>query len=315
MSYQEYADTFEAIGEPVRAIGALYERTRTEIEAAITLGRDGSATVDRDALRKALDIAPPAAADRLDRVIGRLDLGFAMAGRNPVAPWSAFLDAQAVKPLDAGTWKSFGFGPGARGAEPFSAFKNVPAEVVTPENLAMLRAVAAGSKTLRNIVAAPPSSQALVTPFTAIYTLEPAHLAAVTYPPASDTSSSVGTSQQALSPSDLTSGIDCLIKGKWSFTGWGFVLTCCIDRACADTIEAMLGLGTGTLLAGALALLTKGLVAAVSAVGGWVALAILLSALYWAAMIHFNKTPRGVCINIPMPWSFGVIGPGWAQGL
>jgi hypothetical protein len=31
-------------------------------------------------------------------------------------------------------------------------------------------------------------------------------------------------------------------------------------------------------------------------------------------MIWANMTAAGVCLHIPMPWSFGVIGPGWATG-
>lgn len=50
-------------------------------------------------------------------------------------------------------------------------------------------------------------------------------------------------------------------------------------------------------------------------VGGWIALGIIVSAAYWAVMIHFNKTPKGVCLEIPMPWTFGLLGPGWATGI
>ena len=58
--------------------------------------------------------------------------------------------------------------------------------------------------------------------------------------------------------------------------------------------------------------LQAGLVAVAGAIGGWVGLAIALSAAYWYVWILATKTPAGICLHIPMPWSFGVIGPGWA---
>lgn len=314
MSYQELADAYERLGEPIQAISAFYEQARSGMERA-TSGGGLASTIEADAFRKALDIAPPGADDRLARVMARLDLGPVVAGEQIIAPWSAFLDAQAVKPLDATTWKYFGFGQSAaRAAKPFRTLMNVPAEVVADQNLAMLREVAAGSKTLKQLTADAVDRSYLM-PITSFYTLHPDHMNKVPVPPPDDTTSTTGSTQQALAPQDFTGAADCLQKAKWSFTSWGFVLTCCMDRACADTLESLLGLGIGTLLGGALALFTKGIAAAVSAVGGWVALGIILSCFYWAAMIHFNKTPRGVCLNIPMPWSFGVVGPGWATGI
>jgi hypothetical protein len=87
-------------------------------------------------------------------------------------------------------------------------------------------------------------------------------------------------------------------------------------------VESLLSFGISDLMSKGLPalknLFTNGLSAlegAVSSVGGWVALAIMVSAAYWATMIHFNKTANGVCLHIPLPWTFGLIGPGWAVGI
>jgi hypothetical protein len=123
------------------------------------------------------------------------------------------------------------------------------------------------------------------------------------------------TDKQALKVEDFTDIVDCLKNAQYSWSWGWFVLSICIPKSCADRFVDLLSLGSGTLLGAGVALVTKGLTAAVASAGGYVALAIMLSALYWAAMIHFNETAKGVCLHIPMPWSFGVIGPGWAEGI
>jgi hypothetical protein len=124
----------------------------------------------------------------------------------------------------------------------------------------------------------------------------------------------IGTTNQALSVDDFKGIVDCLQAAKYSWSG-PFIVNICMSKACADTFVGLLGLGTGTLLTAGVALILKGVGAALSAAGGWVALGILLSAAAWALMIYLNATPRGVCIHIPMPWTFGLIGPGWASGI
>jgi hypothetical protein len=99
------------------------------------------------------------------------------------------------------------------------------------------------------------------------------------------------------------------------------VLEICINRACADQLESLLSFGVSDLLTKGLPALQKiftngasAIVAGVQSLGGWVALCIAVSCAYWAALIHLNKTPKGICLYIPLPWTFGLIGPGWAIG-
>jgi hypothetical protein len=122
-----------------------------------------------------------------------------------------------------------------------------------------------------------------------------------------------------LKADDFKGAIECLQKASYRFVHFGFTLEICLDSTCADVLENLLSLGTGSLFAAGGTLLAGGFTsaavgAAVASVGGYVALFITLSAAYWALMIHLNKTPRGVCLYIPMPWTFGIIGPGWAVG-
>jgi hypothetical protein len=47
---------------------------------------------------------------------------------------------------------------------------------------------------------------------------------------------------------------------------------------------------------------------------GWVMAVIRTVRFYWAIMIAANKGSGGVCLKIPGPWTFGIIGPGWGVG-
>jgi hypothetical protein len=233
----------------------------------------------------------------------------------PLAPWWAFQDAQALRPLDQGFWTTLGFiGPKAK---PFRGIEKVPDEVGAPDNMAMLNELAQSALSYENLE---PSALVVANASPSIWRLEPRNNAMIAILPPDDTSSNVGTSKQALKPEDFTGSIDCLAHASYRLVGFGFVVEICMSRACADALENLLSLGSGTLLAAGVGLLTKGAFtaaavgSAVSAVGGWIAFFILVSAAYWGIMIHLNKTSNGVCLYIPMPWTFGVIGPGWAIG-
>ena len=114
---------------------------------------------------------------------------------------------------------------------------------------------------------------------------------------------------------------ECLMNASWSIEGvWGVRI--CLDRKCADKIEAIL-LGQGGTTASAMIgyflanfgkLTWKGVL---TSAGGWVALALLHFSLYWGLLIRQNKTANGVCLVHVWPWWSGLTGGifhGWAQG-
>ena len=244
-----------------------------------------------------------------------------MAGSDPIAPWSFFQDPASVSVLDDNAWKLLGFGPtvqaGSSGFQ-FGNFKHVPSAVTTSPNLLMLEDEAkhpfaytrgAALHRLNGIGAFHPEN--------------------VPTPPTNGGASSTGSAlntgsgQSPVSASDLQKLITCFTNSKWSMEWCGVV--CYLDSACAQTIQTILWGGTAATLAAGVAAGIASFVAshaigtAVSAAlavyGGWVGMAVLLSAFYWALMILLNMTPRGVCLHIPGPWTFGLLGPGWAVGV
>lgn len=314
MAYKDFAAAFEEFRAPMQKISTLYDASRIAADKAGKIASDGSVSVDFGRLRAALDILPTGNEGRLERAIGGLDRGFAMVGEvpTPLAPWSAFLDAQALRPLGQEFWKSLGFG-GPR-ARPFRGIKNVPADVLTPQNMAMLTALASTAPNYAEFTMSP-GAHVIATGRSEVLYLEPQKQAPVVIPPPNDT----GTSTLALKPEDFKGPAECLAKARYRFVHLGFTLEICLDRSCADVLENLFSFGTASLLTAGAGLLTAGFTAAavgsaVASVGGWVAFFIMISAAYWALMIYLNKTPRGVCLYIPMPWTFGVIGPGWAVG-
>jgi hypothetical protein len=289
--------------------------------------RTGAVTLDEAALRAAIaDSVPPGTTGQYELMTKGLDLGFISDRRGPVVPWSALTTPDVYSQFDAQLWSYLGFLPQNGAAigglrqpgilrapvKPFAGQKSVPALVRTTENIAMLQTAA--------VVAtqnAPVRSKPLDASF---WSLDPARAAAVivqtqTTPANGD----VGTTStgQALSPDDFADVPGCLQSG---IVGWDnpFLLRLCFDRACGQRLQSLLGAVIGQVVsdpkAALGALLTAGITAAVGALGGWVSLFIALSAAYWAVMIWAMMTPNGVCLHIPMPWTFGVIGPGWATG-
>lgn len=119
----------------------------------------------------------------------------------------------------------------------------------------------------------------------------------------------------------ITGSAECLMNASWSFEGiWG--VRVCLDRKCADTLEAiLLGQGgasasavLGYFLANFAKLSWKGVL---SSAGGWVGLALLHFSLYWGLLIRSKKTANGVCLVHVWPWWSGLTGGifhGWAVG-
>jgi len=311
MANQDFEAAFEELRAPIEKISGLYSQAGEAIDAAAAVNEDGSVSIDYGGLQKALDILPEGDDERIDRATSRLDLGFALLDKQPLAPWSAFMDAQAIRPFGNEFWRALGFKSAARS---FREMENVPKEVTERSNMAMLEEIASNSPNYAEFARDPAADLMPAWAGRVLY-LSPKKSAAVVVPPPDDT----GTSTQALKPEDFTASINCLQKANYRFVHFGFTLEICLDRACADTLESLLSFGVGSLFAAGGALLAGGFTsaavgAAVAAVGGWVAFFIMISAAYWALMIYLNKTPRGVCLYIPMPWTFGVIGPGWAVG-
>lgn len=200
---------------------------------------------------------------------------------------------------------------------PFAGL-HAPATVSTPENIAMLAKAASAVATGPALV--PP---ALLEPSQAasIWTLSPAnmakavvqdaHPAADGAPPPAGSLGSTSTGQ-ALTVDDLQSAAVCFSHLN---AGWDnpFVLRVCFDADCAKAVAGIFSLGVPVLLKAAVTFVTSGFVAALGAAYGWVGLAIIVSAAYWALWIAASSHgfKNGVCMHIPMPWSFGLIGPGW----
>jgi hypothetical protein len=190
---------------------------------------------------------------------------------------------------------------------------NPPAAVSAPDNIAMLAQAASAAVTLPAIAtpAVLENSQAA-----SIWTLSPANMAMVVVrspQPAAPAGSLGSTSTgQALTVDDLKSAEACFSTLN---AGWDnpFVLRVCFDAACAKAVAGIFSLGLPVLLNAAVTFVTAGLTAALGAAFGWVGLAIIVSALYWAGWIAVMSRgfTKGVCMHIPMPWSFGVVGPGW----
>jgi hypothetical protein len=311
MAHQDFEDAFEELRAPIQKIGGLYSQAGEAVDAAAAINDDGSVTVDYGAMQKALDILPEGDDERIDRATARLDQGFALLDKQPLAPWSAFTDAQAIRPLGQEFWRALGFRSAARS---FREMENVPPEVTEPTNMAMLEELASKAPNYAEFARDPATDLMPAWAGRVLY-LSPQHASHVVVPPPDDTS----TSTQALKPEDFKASIECLQRANYRFVHFGFTLEICLDSACADVLEDLLSFGVGALFGAGGAVLTAGFSsaavgAAVASVGGWVAFFIMISAAYWALMIHLNKTPRGVCLYIPMPWTFGIIGPGWAVG-
>ena len=311
MANQDFEDAFEELRAPIEKISGLYSQAGEAVDAAATINDDGSVAVDYGALQEALAILPEGDDERIDRATGRLDQGFALLDKQPLAPWSAFTDAQALRPFGQEFWRALSFKSAARS---FRLMENVPKEVTDPTNMAMLDELASQAPNYAELARDPVTDRVPAWAGRVLY-LSPQKASVVVVPPPDDT----GTSTQALKPEDFTASINCLQKANYRFVHFGFTLEICLDRACADTLESLLSFGVGSLFGAGGALLAGGFSSAavgsaVAAVGGWVAFFIMISAAYWALMIYLNKTPRGVCLYIPMPWTFGVIGPGWAVG-
>ena len=347
MSYDELTTAFGHLSKPIGTLGHLYQQANDKISAAATVDDKGTVTIDEAALRAAIkEIVPPGTDGQYELMTEGLDLGFAVdANARPLLPWSMLTRPDLVHHLDSNAFQELGFlpradvgavgvvpGPGVRLGRapamirvlphplvaPFAGL-NPPAEVNTPENLTML-AKAAGSVAALEALGMPALYADHIS--ASIWTLNPANMAKLVVrepkqpaggaaPPAGD----LGTTStgQALSIDDFKDIPNCLKNAQ---VGWDnpFVLRLCFDKTCAAALSGLLALGLPALLKGAVALVTTGLTAAVGAVGGWVALAIILSCAYWALWITLAGNANGVCLHIPMPWTFGVVGPGWATG-
>jgi hypothetical protein len=275
------------------------------------------------------------------------------SGGQQMLPWHALTNPDIVQHLDVGAWQALGFLPsalpaaapagiipaqvrvagGAQGAGAFAAplavpiglqgilrrktvplaGLNPPAAVSAPDNIAMLAQAASAAVTLPAIAtpAVLENSQAV-----SIWTLSPANMAMVVvrYPQAAAPAGSLGSTStgQALTVDDLKGAEVCFSSLN---AGWDnpFVLRVCFDAACAKAVAGIFSLGLPVLLKAAVTFVTAGLTAALGAAFGWVGLAIIVSALYWAGWIAVMSRgfTKGVCMHIPMPWSFGVVGPGW----
>jgi hypothetical protein len=251
----------------------------------------------------------------------------------PVAPWSFFSDPANVSMLDENAWKLFGFGMNVDpGVAQFGKFQNVPAAVLAPQNLEMLKDEASHPLTYtsgriqhRLLALRALGSGLPADPIgTAVQRLDGAGQAmgaAAGQGGGGAPQGGGGAAPQANQlQNDIQSIVNCFTGARWSMEWCGVVV--CFQPDCAKTVQGILNKATGTLLAGGIAglmaFIAKGLAAGISAAlaawGGWVMAGILVSAAYWALMISLNMTPRGVCLHIPGPWTFGLLGPGWAVG-
>lgn len=347
MIYDDLVKAYDQLNGPLETMGNLYQKLNDQISAAVAVDAAGAVTIDEAALRAAIsEVAPPGTTGQYELLTGGLDMGFAVhPDGQRMLPWHALTNPDIVQHLDVGAWQALGFLPSAlpaaapadgaagiiraplgvpmglggilrRKAVPFAGLK--PPDVVSaPENIAMLAKAASAAVTLPAVA---PLSLFEGSQSAGIWILSPANMARVVVRdprPAADgavPAGSLGSTNtgQALTVDDLQSAAVCF---KTLNAGWDnpWVMRVCFDTNCAKAVAGIFSLGLPVLLKAAVTFVTTGITAALGAVYGWVGLAIIVSALYWAGWIAgaSHGFQNGVCMHIPMPWSLGLAGPGW----
>jgi hypothetical protein len=316
--FSDVTDLFDELGRSMHSLSDVYNRGRAQLDGAVELDlASASATVDRGALSNALaEIAPPIGKRQLEDLAATLEQGLLVHDDTLVAPAAVLLDPRLSPQLDSTAWRTLGIQPGgspARAAKQLRAlFPNLPAAVLAPENLARLQdaadreqkrvsgferfsGLATGALQHPNGGPADPPVKGGAGP--------PYKTPGYPYP---------GNASSDFPIDGYLQAAACIANANWTIHGFGIEV--CMDLACADKVQAALygpdPTSFWTLLA---QLLLKVVILAVTA-SGYVSTAITTGETYWGLMISGNKTARGVCLFIPGPWTFGLIGPGWATG-
>jgi len=315
--YDDMTVAFTAAQAQLATINAQLVERSPAIRKAVQLDpATGAVKVNAAALSKALQpVVPPAGIKRGPELARILELGFAMHDDgSPVVPWGALIDPRVYTVFDAVMWDTLGFD--AAGGNEFAQVADPPA--VVKNNTDVLRKAAAAppeyplaSDHTRSAIARAPwiGNHAGQHWLEAIQP-DPAPTPAAD--PATPPDQTSSTQQHIdVSKEQLDKAISCFTKAQWSLEWYGVRI--CLGKDCVDFIAGLI-FSTGSAIvvaAVAEAIKAAALSAALAACGGWVGLAILLSAFYWAVWLLAAKGPNGACIHIPGPWTLGLMGPGW----
>jgi hypothetical protein len=314
-----YSDITDALGEiagSMSKLSATYDRGRALLDQAVELHLgSGTARVDRDVLRTAVEeISPPISPESLEDLATSVEVGLLVHGETLLAPASVLLDPRVSAQLDINAWRSLGIltrGSTANAARRVrDQFPNAPEAIFTPENMRRLRGEAKGE-------------QARVRSFERYSGLPPGSLqhpnGGPSDPPVKGGAAPPSANGAGYSRGSSTAGIDayiaaatCLIGANWTMHWYGPEI--CMDQKCADAVEAALVGSNWESFVIAFVQLSMKVFELVISGSGWVGACIAAGEYYWGAMIAGNKSPRGVCLFIPGPWTFGLLGPGWAVG-
>jgi hypothetical protein len=315
--FEDVVQAFNGFGAPVQQLSRIYEIGREKLEKAVQVDlMSGATKVDREALRIGLeDFSAPLSQKDIERLVQNLELGYMVENKEILAPWCVFRDERLSKQLDRNAWKAFGIQSDSQIQSVSKTigerFPAVPAAVLDQNNLRRLTNEAQYAEYLANNFQARLSVRSILR---FKENIEP-HEAGGTTSPGTPVVRGILGGLSLPGWDEIETGISCFVNADWSVS-WAH-LNVCMDRRCADVLEGILfGSTAGSLAAGVTSLIAGQTVRAiVSSWGGWFAAAIIVSAAYWGLMIKFNKTPRGVCLVIPLPVWFGITGPGWARGL
>jgi hypothetical protein len=319
-----YADVVTAIDElsiPMRKLSALYEAGGGALDEAVHVDPvSGATSVDRDRFRNALEaFSPPLPRGRLGELATNLEVGFLTRHGNLIAPAFMLLEPSLTQQLDVHAWRSIGISPGkdaSTATKTFTAlFPNAPPAVVAKKNFRRL--VREASNELKRLQRFERylglRRGALSSPRPNGHTAGAGGEVLPTY-----ASPAVPV---PVTPGSWNSGLEgveafakCFADAQWSMAWYGPVV--CIDRACADLIQDDLVGSDWESFVLAVFNLSNSVFENVLAGTwfGWVMAVIRTVRFYWAIMIAGNKGSGGVCLHIPGPWTFGVIGPGWGVG-
>lgn len=327
--YEDFEAAAAGLGPAFQQLSALGQRATGDGREALRVERStGAVAVDRDALRRVGEHFAPRdvldQTDRFERTATGLELGFAVSGEHVGLPWAMLVNPVLRSHVTAEQWSALGVEPfastGDIAATLARRFPGVPDRLLDPETLRQV----ARAATVADVQVSAQQTASGMAGLKAAGGFdeddddsdldlgnEPGNRAGRP----STTPVTVGPMLSGITPSEVLASIDCLAGASWTSDGWS--VSICMDRACADALEAIL---LGTAGAAVLGAIGKAIAAASLAAGaaalGWVGAALVASAIYWGLMIRYNKTSNGVCIVHYLPWTSWFIPiPGYAQGV
>jgi len=326
LMYSDIVDVFSEVHGSYQKLSGMYEAARARMEAAVVVdSATGATQVDRAALRSGIEAMAPSPSDQqLQRMAAGLERGFLMQNDKLAVPASMLLDPHLASQIDIRAWRGFGFAQPSKPATPDAMAKNIRA--VFPN----LPDPVAAQKNMQRLIKAVAFEQQSVDAYEAYVKLPAGSLSGNRKPnggpydagtkrgvsPAHTPKINSNPQVNDQPPSDpLFQGyIDaatCLANANWTMHWYGPEI--CLDAKCADAIQDVLvGSNWESFLLAFWQLSSKVFEAVIS--GGWVGAVIEACEIYWGIMIAANKTPNGVCLFIPGPWTLGLMGPGWAVG-